>query len=72
MDCVITRGRRVWGVEIKLSQSVSQADTKGLKRLADYSNKHFQAGIVFYDGHDTLPLGDDRFLAVPISRLWED
>lgn len=72
VDCVITRGRRVWGVEIKLSQSVSQADTKGLKRLADYSNKHFQAGIVFYDGHDILPLGDDRFLAVPISRLWED
>jgi len=71
VDCVITSGRRVWGVEIKLSRSVSQADTKGLKHLARYSGNHFQAGIVFYDGHDILPLGDNRFLAVPIEKLWE-
>jgi len=35
VDCVITRGRRVWGVEVKLSQSVSKSDTKGLQRLAN-------------------------------------
>jgi len=71
VDCVITRGRRIWAVEIKLSQSVSQADTRGLQRIARYANKQFQAGIVFYAGKDILPLGDERFLAVPISKLWE-
>lgn len=71
VDCVITRGRKVWGVEVKLSQSVSQADAKGLKRLAEYAKRDFQAGIVFYGGEDVLPLGDNRFLAMPISKLWE-
>lgn len=71
VDCVITRGSRVWGVEIKLSQSVGQADAKGLKRLASYAGSNFQSGILFYDGSDILPLGDERFLAVPIAKLWE-
>jgi predicted AAA+ superfamily ATPase len=71
VDCVITRGRKVWGVEVKLSQSVSKSDTKGLQRLADYANANFQSGIVFYSGEDMLPLGDPRFLAVPISKLWQ-
>ena len=71
VDCVITRGSKVWGVEIKLSQSVSQTDAKGLQRLAVYAKSNFQSGIVFHDGEDILPLGDPRFLAVPISKLWE-
>lgn len=71
VDCVLTRGNKVWGVEIKLSQSVSQSDAKGLQRLAEYTKGNFQSGIVFYDGEDILPMGDSRFLAVPISKLWE-
>jgi len=71
VDCVITRGSKIWGVEIKLSQSVSQADAKGLHRLAESTKHSFQTGIVFYDGADILPLGDERFLAVPLSKLWE-
>ena len=71
VDCVITRGRKVWGAEVKLSQSVSRSDTKGLQRLADYAKANFQSGIVFYSGEDILPLGDSRFLAVPVSKLWE-
>jgi len=71
VDCVITRGSKVWGVEIKLSQSVSQADAKGLQRLAQYAKHNFQTGIVFHGGEDILPLGDPRILAVPISKLWE-
>ena len=71
VDCVITRGRKVWGVEVKLSQSVSQSDTKGLQRLAEYAKGDFQSGIVFYSGEDILPLGEKRFLAVPISKLWK-
>ena len=70
VDCVITRGSTVWGVEVKTSRSVSQADTKGLKRLAEQAGEDFHSGIVLYSGESTVRLGDDRFLAVPISKLW--
>ena len=70
VDCVITKGRKVWGVEVKASQSVNSSDTKGLRRLAEIAGKDFQRGIVFYTGNSTLPLGEDSFMAVPISSLW--
>jgi predicted AAA+ superfamily ATPase len=71
VDCVLTQGRKLWGAEIKLSQTVSQSDIKGLKQLARYAGKDFQSGIVFYEGNDILTLGGDRMLAVPIAKLWE-
>jgi predicted AAA+ superfamily ATPase len=71
VDCVITRGQQVWGVEIKASATVGRSDTKGLRRLAANSGQDFQAGIVFYDGQSCLPLGDSKYWAVPISKLWE-
>jgi len=71
VDCVITRGRKVWGVEVKLSQSVSTSDAKGLHKLAEYAKGNFQMGVLLYDGDDTFALGDSRILAVPISKLWE-
>ena len=71
VDCVISRGKQVWGIEIKASATVSTADTKGLKRLAATAGKDFQGGIVFYDGQSILPLGDNQYMAVPISKLWE-
>lgn len=71
VDCVITRGRKVWGVEIKLSQSVSSSDAKGLHKLAEYAKGNFQTGVLLHDGDDTFALGDSRILAVPISKLWE-
>ena len=71
VDLVITRGKKLWGIEIKLSQSISQSDAKGLRRLSDSASHTFQSGLVFYDGSDLLPLGDPKILAVPISKLWE-
>jgi len=71
VDCVISVGRRVWGAEIKLKQSVGRADTKGLTRLAALCGDDFAGGIVFYDGTDVLPLGQPRLLAVPLARLWD-
>lgn len=71
MDCVITRGRKVWGVEVKLSQSVSSSHAKGLHKLAEYAKGNFQMGMLLYHGDDTFSLGDSRILAVPISKLWE-
>jgi predicted AAA+ superfamily ATPase len=71
VDCVITRGSAVWGVEVKASRSVGRADIKGLERLAEQAGDDFHSGIVLYAGESTLRLGGDRFLAVPISKLWE-
>jgi predicted AAA+ superfamily ATPase len=71
VDCVITQGRKVWGVEIKAARTVTAADTKGLHRLAEISGSDFQGGIVFHDGESILPLANGAFLAVPISKLWE-
>lgn len=71
VDCVLTQGRKLWGAEIKLSQTVSQSDAKGLKQLARYAGKDFQSGIVFYEGNDILTLESERILAVPIAKLWE-
>jgi len=71
VDCVIERGSRVWGVEIKTARSIKEVDFKGLHRLAEQAGSDFQSGIVFYSGDSILPTGDDRFLAVPISKLWE-
>jgi predicted AAA+ superfamily ATPase len=72
VDCVLTRGNKIWGVEVKAATSIRQSDGKGLRRLADQAGKDFQGGIVLYDGTSVLPI--DRALkiyAVPISRLWE-
>ena len=71
VDCVITRGQEVWGVEIKASATVNSTDTKGLRRLAAAAGNDFQGGIVFYDGNSILPLNDHAYMAVPISKLWE-
>jgi len=71
VDCVLTRGRNVWGVEVKASATLHAADGKGLRRLAAQAGSDFRGGIVFYDGASILQLGDPRLLAVPVSKLWE-
>ena len=62
---------QVVGVEVKAAASVSAGDLSGLKKLATLAGKKFVAGIVLYDGNDTLPIGQ-RLWAVPISTLWND
>lgn len=71
VDCVITRGSKVWGIEIKAAATVNPSDGRGLHRLAEQAKGDFQGGIVLYDGDAVLPLGKSGFLAVPLSRLWE-
>ncbi|MEM9080313.1 MAG: ATP-binding protein [Verrucomicrobiota bacterium] len=71
VDCLISRGNQVWGIEVKTSRSVSPADYKGLKKLAEQVGQDFQSGIILYSGDSILSSGDDRFLAVPLSKLWE-
>ncbi|NIP92360.1 MAG: ATP-binding protein [Akkermansiaceae bacterium] len=72
VDCVITRGAKVWGVEVKASATVNPADGKGLRRLAEQAGKDFLGGALLYDGNATFRLGDERIHAVPIAKLWTD
>jgi len=71
VDCVVTQGSRTWGVEVKASRSVTPKDYRGLKRLAEQAGDEFQSGIILYSGDSILPSGDERFLAVPLAKLWE-
>jgi predicted AAA+ superfamily ATPase len=71
VDCVISLGRKVWGVEVKTARSVNPGDFKGLRRLADQAGKDFQGGIVLYAGENVLEAGDERLLMVPLAKLWE-
>ena len=71
VDCVIDRGHKVWGVEVKTGRTPNAADYNGLRRLADQAGDNFQTGIIIYTGDSILPSGDKRFLAVPVSKLWE-
>lgn len=71
VDAVITRGSKVWGVEIKASTTLHHSDGNGLRRLAAQAGKDFQSGIVFYDGASVLPLDGSKITAVPLKLLWE-
>lgn len=71
VDVVITRGSKVWGVEIKASATLHPSDGKGLHRLAAQAGNDFQSGIVFYDGSTILQLDGPKILAVPLKFLWE-
>lgn len=71
VDVVMTRGRRTWGVEIKMSATPSLADTSGLRRLAAQCGDDFVGGILLHAGPHITKLEDPRFLAVPLAKLWE-
>lgn len=70
VDVVISRGRHVWGVEVKAGATVTPADGRGLHRLAEIAGKHFQGGVILHAGTSTLPTADARVLAVPLAELW--
>jgi uncharacterized protein len=70
VDVVITRGRKVWGVEVKAGATVTEFDGRGLRRLADAAGRYFQRGVLLHAGTSTLPTADPRVLAVPLSELW--
>jgi len=73
VDFVVENGAgKLIGIEVKAAASVSMSDLAGLKRLASAAPQHFHAGIVLYDGTETLPLGrvnDSPLWAMPIATL---
>jgi len=70
VDLVLETGdKKIVGVEIKRSASVSPSDFKGLKVLKDLSGKQFNAGFVLYTGDLAVRFDDDLF-ALPVSAIW--
>lgn len=71
VDIVMTRGKRVWGIEVKSTATPSLADVSGLRRLAAQCGDDFAGGVLFHSGDHLITLSDPRFLAVPLSKFWE-
>ncbi|RLW70083.1 MAG: AAA family ATPase [gamma proteobacterium symbiont of Stewartia floridana] len=57
------------GVEVKASATVKERDLRGLKKLASLAGDQFTAGVLLYDGDETMPLGINLW-AAPLSTLW--
>jgi predicted AAA+ superfamily ATPase len=57
------------GVEVKATASVKQSDLRGLRKWASLAGNQFKLGVLLYDGHETMPLGEGIW-AAPISSLW--
>ena len=70
VDIVIenTAGQLV-GVEVKASTTVKERDLRGLKKLSSLAGDQFTAGVLLYDGDETMPLGSNIW-AAPLSTLW--
>lgn len=58
-------------IEVKASATPNARDWRALAKLRDARGAVFRAGILFYTGERTIPLGD-RLWAVPVSGLWSD
>jgi predicted AAA+ superfamily ATPase len=70
VDIVIENSAgQLLGVEVKASATVKERDLRGLKKLASLADDQFTAGVLLYDGDETMPLGSNLW-AAPLSTLW--
>lgn len=61
---------RIVGIEVKASATTKAEHSSHLAWLRDRLGDRFIAGVVFYSGTLSLPLGE-RIMALPLSTLWE-
>ena len=70
VDLIIeNQERKIVGLEVKASATVTSADFAGLRKLANAAGKRFVAGLVLYDGKTLVPWGSNLW-AAPVSSLW--
>ena len=69
IDCVLERGGRVVGLEVKSSTGAGRHDAKSLIWLRDQLGDRFHLGVVLYGGQFPFRIGD-RLWALPIGALW--
>lgn len=71
VDIVLERSvHEVAGIEVKAAATVTDADFRGLRKLQAANGGRFTAGVVLYDGENSVGFGPGLF-AVPIRALWE-
>jgi predicted AAA+ superfamily ATPase len=63
------RGGAVVGIEVKSAATVTAADFKGLRALAEAAGRRFRRGLVLYTGTEVVPFGAGLF-ALPVEALW--
>ena len=69
IDCVLERGGRVVGLEVKSSTRVGRDDAKSLIWLRDQLGDRFHLGAVLYAGQFPFRIAD-RLWALPVGALW--
>jgi hypothetical protein len=67
VDFVVSLGRRVIGIEVKAASRFGSGDVAGLRAFLQ-STPGAAAGILAYNGSETVPLGE-RLYAVPLATL---
>lgn len=70
VDLLLTRRRRVWGIEVKAAGTVRPRDAAGLRTLADRCGNDFAGGFILHTGPHTHRLPDRRLRAVSLRELW--
>lgn len=60
---------KVFAIEVKKSELVTQEDFKGIRQFQDLTSDDFMGGVVLYKGKEAVPFGKNLW-AVPISILW--
>lgn len=64
------RKKQLYGIEIKSTASIKEADFKGLEKLSALAGNRFKKGIVLYTGDQALSGFGKNIYAVPIGALW--
>ena len=57
------------GIEIKAGATLTAADFKGLRTLAELTGRRFHRGVVLYAGSEVVPFGA-RLHALLVEALW--
>ncbi len=71
VDIILDCGARgLSGIEIKATATVTASDFRGLHKLKDATGNRFRAGVLLYDGDDSVRFGENMF-AMPIRSLWK-
>ena len=68
VDLLLSTPEGLWGIEVKMSRSLSGAQTSALRRLANSLNENWRGGVVVYRGERLERLGDNLW-AVPLERF---
>ncbi|MDQ1363745.1 MAG: uncharacterized protein QG652_1607, partial [Pseudomonadota bacterium] len=69
VDIVLEAGKKIAGIEVKASATVTSADFKGLRKLQDATGKNFAGGVVLYDGEVMASFGKNLH-AIPVRAFW--